>query len=100
MLAVRCAGPMEEREAPRVHHTHHSADLPGHSMDSLIRFLADGVVGPFSPSKTLRGAVRGSRLRSRATLTLAFWSHGSAYVSTEGDRYPRRAFTVSWSASC
>ncbi len=60
-------------------------------MDYLIRFLAGGIVvslfavaGDMLRPKSFAGLFGAAPSVALATLTLAFWKHGPAYVATEG----------------
>src|SRR4029079_417508 len=60
-------------------------------MDYVIRFLAGGIVvslfavaGDVLRPKSFAGLFGAAPSVALATLTLAFWKHGGAYVSTEG----------------
>ncbi len=60
-------------------------------MDYLIRFVAGGlvvsmfaVVGDVLRPKSFAGLFGAAPSVALSTLTLAFWKHGSFYVSTEG----------------
>lgn len=60
-------------------------------MEYLIRFLAGGFVvslfamlGEVLRPKSFAGLFGAAPSVALATLTLAFWKHGGAYVSTEG----------------
>jgi hypothetical protein len=61
------------------------------TMDYLIRFFAGGivvslfaVVGDVLRPKSFAGLFGAAPSVALATLTLAFWKHGGAYVSIEG----------------
>lgn len=60
-------------------------------MDHLIRFLAGGlavslfaIIGDVLRPKSFAGLFGAAPSVSLATLTLAFWEHGGAYVAIEG----------------
>ena len=63
----------------------------GQAMDYVIRFLAGGVLvslfavaGDILRPKSFAGLFGAAPSVALATLTLAFWTHGGGYVSTEG----------------
>jgi hypothetical protein len=76
--------------SPRVHHAT-GLTCRDAAMDYLIRFLAGGivvslfaVVGDVLRPKSFAGLFGAAPAVALATLTLAFWKHGGAYVSIEG----------------
>ena len=82
----------------------------GTIMDYLIRFLAGGIVvslfaivGDVLRPKSFAGLFGAAPSVALATLTLAFWKHTGAYVSTEGRSMILGAIALAvyvfWSAS-